>query len=81
MGLCLKLVFAVANPTLKRDAFEYSSLDEDGNATYKSFFKLPLHRCNEVFSQPSLRRYLWELVLLLAVRSLSLLTLNWSLYC
>lgn len=54
MGLCLKLVFAIANPTLKRDAFEYSILDEDGNANHKSIFKLPLHRHNEVFSQPSL---------------------------
>lgn len=51
MGLCLKPVFAVANPTLKRDAFEYSSLDEDGNATHKSIFKLPLHRHNVLSTQ------------------------------
>lgn len=38
MGLCHKPVSAVANPTLKRDAFEYSSLDEDGNATHKSIY-------------------------------------------
>lgn len=37
-GLCHKPVSAVANPTLKRDAFEYSSLDEDGNATHKSIY-------------------------------------------
>lgn len=38
--ICIKPVFAVANPSLKRDTFEYSSLDEDRNATPKNISKL-----------------------------------------